>query len=103
MTTLLGTMTPCPIGKMLGRDDFKRFRSPHGLSGLACAEGSTLRILAIEADIHGTGALRSFVAQDAEEFVRVEFLCILNPVMDEILERYGFVESGVVDMVWTRD
>ena len=81
---------------------FKRFEND-GVAGLCAIEGSTLFILAILSNTPGQGDFRKFMESAKKEFLTINILEIWNPIMREILKKYGFTVSancGPKDHYW---
>lgn len=74
---------------MLGTG-YEQFHSPTGMNGLAKVDGDRLDILALDASAPGTGQLRAFIDQCKREFETICIWEIWNPLLEEILRRYGF-------------
>ena len=85
----LGIVAPCPISKALGTG-YSRFKSPTGISGLAKDNDGVLSILAVHAETDGCGQFRNFIAQAKIEYKTIKIYEVWNPMLEQILERYGF-------------
>lgn len=101
----LGELRPDPVSEML-EIEYMRFCSPAGVDGLCYVEGNSVRLLALVSRQPGTGQLREFLRQLKEEAALIEVLLIENPVLQIMLEHYGFEEilavishQGWVEMV----
>lgn len=87
---VLGETYPDPLSQLLGTNLF-RFRSPTGLNGLAKIVGEDrLDLVAVDALIPGTGQFRTFINRAKEEFSTLCIWEVWNPVLEEVLPRYGF-------------
>ena len=95
--SLLGETMPDPFSKLLGTNLF-RFRSPTGLNGLAKTVGEDrLDLVAVDASIPGTGQFRTFIKKAKQEYAVICIWEVWNPMLDEILPRYGFKPHAGVD------
>lgn len=92
----LGKVTPDPAGTILGTG-FKRFYSRSGIDGLARENGDRLDILAVVANKPGKGQFRSFIATCQKQYRTVCVWGIFNPLLEEILGRYGFTPETEID------
>ena len=89
--TCLGKITVDPCAKFFGYDSpFMRFVSPLGVNGLVQVRSPRLDILAVIASQPGTGQFRAFIAQAKTEFDTICIWECWNPLLPEILPRYGF-------------
>ena len=88
--SVLGTTTTSIVSKMLGTG-YSNFESPSGVRGLAKTDGDRLDILAVESDIQGAGQFRLFIRLCKQEFRSIYVWHVLNPHMNAILRRYGFL------------
>jgi hypothetical protein len=87
------------------------FETLHGVRGLACVSGDRLDILSVEASVPGCGQFRRFIASAKEAFSTIAVWEDWNPLIGEILERYGFKRarslysdgSASDGWKWTRD
>ena len=93
---VLGELTPDPISVLLGTG-FVRFASPTGMNGLAKVHGERLDILALDATAPGTGQLRAFIDQAKREFDTICVWHVWNPLLDGILQRFGFRACVEID------
>ncbi|MGB8464849.1 MAG: hypothetical protein WCE49_07890 [Terrimicrobiaceae bacterium] len=80
---------PDPTG-LIFEIGYKRFETPQGVRGLACVPGDRLDILSVEASAPGCGQFRRFIASAKEAFSTIAIWEDWNPLIGEILERYGF-------------
>ena len=92
---LLGELTVCPIGAMLGQHEFKQFTSPVGVKGLVKADDNTVVFLAIDAIKPGNGDFRKFIAQLKENWSTIVIVEIFNPFLPDVLKRYGFFDGHI--------
>lgn len=80
---------PDGVGVLLGTG-FNRFTTAGGIDGLGKITGKRLDLLAIVALDPGTGQFRRFIAEAKTHFDTIAILHDWNPLMPEILKRYGF-------------
>jgi hypothetical protein len=80
---------PDPVSDMLGTG-YMRFESGCGVFGLAKAKGDRLDVLAVVASMPGTGQFREFVRRAKLEYRTICVWEDWNPLVGEILNRYGF-------------
>ncbi len=91
MNPVLGSITPDPIGDMLGTG-YQRFSSPCGICGLAKEqnEGARLDLLAVDATKQGTGQFRAFIHACKEAYQTICVWEISIVFLEAALMRYGF-------------
>lgn len=89
MTSTLGAIYLDLTSVLLGTG-YDRFSSPTGIQGLAKQDGSRLDLLAIDASDPGKGQFREFMRQAKSEFEQIFIWEVWNPLLKEILVRYGF-------------
>jgi hypothetical protein len=91
---------PCPIGKMLGRDDYQQFRAD-GIHGLMKEAGPALELLAIESAEPNKGYFRDFIKRAKTKYSRITLLCVWSRLLDSgVLARYGFSPDGNGNWTW---
>jgi len=112
MNSLLGTVTPDPVGVIL-KTGYQRFERPDGVAGLFKTEGRRLDVLALHSTFEGKGLVRAFVGHAKRNYDLLYIWHVENPILKEALIRYGFTEccepisiDGKVEwcdgMVWER-
>jgi hypothetical protein len=87
--SILGVLSPDPFSLLLGTG-YERFESPTGLQGLARTSGKRLDLLAVNATEPGRGQFRAFIGQAKHEFETICVWEVWNPLLDLVLQRYGF-------------
>ena len=86
---VLGLTNPDPVGELLGTG-YLRFQSPSGIDGLAKENGDRLDLLAVNALVPGIGQFRRFIQRCKREYETICIWEVWNPMLHEILQRYGF-------------
>ncbi len=87
--SVLGQIWTDRIGALLGTN-YKRFKSPTGLNGLAKSSGDRLDILAVDATQPGTGQFRRFIKRAKQEYKTICIWEVWNKDLEGILGRYEF-------------
>ena len=96
MSATLGQITPSPAADILGTG-YSRFVSPFGIDGLCRTDGRRLDLLAVIANQPNTGQFREFMEAAKQEFDEIGIWDILNPELNPVLERYGFMPAAMTD------
>jgi|SRR3989304_3216074 len=86
---VLGQTNPDPLSEVLGTG-YSRFQSPTGIDGLAKEEKDRLDLLAFNALVPGIGQFRRFIQRCKREYETICIWEIWNPMLHEVLQRYGF-------------
>lgn len=60
------------------------------IRGLARITGGKVELLAVLAMDHGKGSFRALIDRCKAEYRTVEVLEIMNPILNDVLKRYGF-------------
>ena len=87
--SVLGQINRDPVNEIL-MTGYSRFESPTGIDGLAKERGDRLDLLAFNALIPGTGQFRRFIQRCKSEYETVCIWEVWNPMLHEVLPRYGF-------------
>lgn len=88
---------PDPVSVVL-RTRFNRFKSISGCDGLAReTTPEHIEILAVHARKVGTGQFRRFVKMLKHQYDIICVWHVSNPMLDEILPRYGFSAETTID------
>jgi hypothetical protein len=79
------------------RTKFRRFESGCGIDGLAHVHDGTIEFLAIHASEEGKGQFRTFMEQLKSAYPRIRIWAVMNPLLDRVLEKYGFISGNDMD------
>lgn len=113
MNSLLGTVTPDPVGVIL-KTGYQRFERADGVAGLFKTEGRRLDLLALVSNNDGQGLVRSFIGHAKRNYDLIYIWHVENPILKLALIRYEFQEcyepfsiEGKVEwcegMMWERE
>lgn len=75
---------------------FKMFNTGN-IDGLAWVNGSAIEFLAVASRLSGKGYFRKFIEDLKQHYTVIRLWAIMNPDLEVILTRYGFVSGFDVD------
>lgn len=76
---------------------YQRFTHTSGVQGLAKVTGKRLDLLAVVSSHPGAGEFRAFIADAKKHFDVIAIWEIWEPLLDGILQRYGFTRTTLTE------